>query len=330
MRHLKHLLFKTLCLATLASCGWGCTAIGFKAGNDAFAGRTFDWTDPQAFLVKIPVGTHQTASALPAGDTPLSWHTKYGAVLLTMASQNKPTIDDVVDGLNTQGLSMAVLELDNADYPTPTKGAPVIGSAQLTALVLSQCGTIACTTNLLKHTVVVPTIYKGNPSPLHYIVRDATGASATIEYLNGHLTLTNNPNWPILTNTPYADARKALHNFIGFGGNTPIPTGFDSLSRFIRATSFLQTMQPQTNTWQALSSGLTLLSDVREPLSSPYPTQWTVMRNQTQKIFYWKTSYDPRLKWIDLKTLSFAAGIPIEDIPLSIDDQGLCNNDFNK
>jgi penicillin V acylase-like amidase (Ntn superfamily) len=298
-----------------------CTSIGLTSQHQAFGARNFDWSDGQAFLVKVPKHTQERALALPHGNKPMTWRTHYGAVYITMAAHHKPALAYVVDGMNTQGLSMAVSELSGSQFQTPKAGEPVIGSAQLPARIMSDCASVQCALHTLHQLTVVPSMYQGQPSPVHYMLRDAFGDSAVVAYQHGHLIIHHPLKLSALTNTPYLQAVNKYHK----KGEL---FGYHSLARFTQAAQALQNLPKQTSDWSTLAALFTILIQTEEPANSAYPTQWSVVRNQTHHIIYWQTQQDPRIRWLNLNTLSFNKHITTQSLSLQIHHAGNVNSYF--
>jgi choloylglycine hydrolase len=98
---------------------------------------------------------------------------------------------------------------------------------------------------------------------VHYLVCDRDGECATFENLGGKLEVRSGTQLKVatLTNSSYDNAVKNLASFKGFGGTTPIPTGSDSDSRFIRASALAQAFDPMGKI-DAVDAAFDLLNSV--------------------------------------------------------------------
>src|SRR5262249_57210873 len=75
---------------------------------------------------------------------------------------------------------------------------------------------------------------------IHYLVADASGDVATLEYLDGKLVVHRGATLPVraLTNSTYADSVAALERARRAG---EVPTSVSSLDRFVRAATLAET-----------------------------------------------------------------------------------------
>ena len=102
------------------------------------------------------------------------------------------------DGMNERGLAVG-LAADDAATARPVPGKPTVGSVRILRLVLDRAATV-------DEAIAVFTghnlDFDGGP-PLHYLLADATGASAVIEFVDGELRVERGAGgWQALTNVP--------------------------------------------------------------------------------------------------------------------------------
>ncbi|MEU4555612.1 linear amide C-N hydrolase [Micromonospora violae] len=172
---------------------FGCSL--FVAAGDperpVFA-RNFDWdanpalvlrTDPPdgyASLSLVDI-SYLGVGADPAGDRRLL---------------NAPLLP--FDGMNERGLAVG-LAADDAATARPVPGRPTVGSVRILRLVLDRAATVDEAIAVFSgHNLD----FDGGP-PLHYLLADATGASAVIEFVDGELRVERGTGgWRALTNVP--------------------------------------------------------------------------------------------------------------------------------
>lgn len=179
---------------------FGCSL--FVASGDAarplFA-RNFDWdphpalvlhTDPPDGYASVSMVdiSYLGVGADPAGDRRL-----LDAPLLPF------------DGMNERGLAVGLAADDTASlHPDPAK--PTVGSVRILRLVLDQAATVDEALGVFARYNVD---FDGGP-PLHYLLADAAGASAVVEFVDGRMrVLRGGPPWQALTNIRLADADEA-------------------------------------------------------------------------------------------------------------------------
>lgn len=154
--------------------------------------RNFDWdanpamvlrTDPPDGYASISLVdlSYLGVGADPAGDRRLL---------------NAPLLP--FDGMNERGLAVG-LAADDTARAEPVPGKPTVGSVRILRLVLDRAATV-------DEAVAVFTAhnldFSGGP-PLHYLVADATGASAVVEFVDGEMRVERGQGpWQALTNVP--------------------------------------------------------------------------------------------------------------------------------
>ncbi|MGW3604097.1 linear amide C-N hydrolase [Micromonospora sp. NPDC005161] len=174
---------------------FGCSLF-VAAGDPArpvFA-RNFDWDANPALVLRTdpPHGyaavslvdiSYLGVGADPAGDRRLL---------------NAPLLP--FDGMNERGLAVG-LAADDAATARPDPGKPTVGSVRILRLVLDRAATVdEAIAVFTRHNLD----FDGGP-PLHYLLADATGASAVIEFVDGELRVERGTGgWQALTNVPVA------------------------------------------------------------------------------------------------------------------------------
>lgn len=176
---------------------FGCSL--FYASGDAARpvyARNFDW-DPNPALVlhTDPPDGHASVSivdisylGLPAGVDPL-----------TDPAARRKLLDSPLlpfDGMNAKGLVVG-LAADDSGRARKTPGLPTVGSVRILRLMLDRAATVDEALGLLDRYNLD---FDGGP-PLHYLLADASGASAVVEFVDGRLVVTRGgPPWQALTN----------------------------------------------------------------------------------------------------------------------------------
>jgi choloylglycine hydrolase len=115
-------------------------------------------------------------------------------------------VDKVLQGMNSQGLSFALLAFASSDGPADmvNKTKAALAAIDLGAWSLAQFGTVAEVKAALEKQPVLTTalLPLGQlKTPFHYTLHDATGASLVVEFVNGEQRLHDNPIG-VMTNGP--------------------------------------------------------------------------------------------------------------------------------
>jgi Acyl-coenzyme A:6-aminopenicillanic acid acyl-transferase len=108
--------------------------------------------------------------------------------------------------MNEYGLTVGMAAVDDG-VAVRRPGAPVLGSLAVIRLALD-------TTRTVDEAIVLFSTYEidftGGP-PLHYLIADASGASAVVEFVDGRRVVTRGgPPWQALTNFRLAGADSAV------------------------------------------------------------------------------------------------------------------------
>lgn len=329
-----------------------CTSMIFKAqdGTSIYA-RTMEWgaTDLKSELVMVPRGTSFTPVLAP-GITGMAWKNTYGFV-----GVNADGLPYATDGMNEAGLTYGALYYPGfAQYQDPVadQQSISIGSVDMGNYLLGNFKTVDEIKQTLPKVRVIRNLEIekafGGPIPLHYVVSDATGASIVIEYTNGVLAITDNKvgvmtnsptyDWHLLNLRNYTNLKPmndrphelngvSLAPFGAGSGMLGLPGDFTPPSRFVRATAYVASMLPVKNAAEAVEAASTMLNNfdipkglVREgKIDDHYVlgfTQWSVIADTNNKVYYYWTMYNRRMRSVDLTKLDFSAGGKPSAFPL--------------
>ncbi len=297
-------------------------------------GRSLEFAlDLQSNLQLFP-RKQLVATKAPGDKTGLTWTSKYGFLGVCPLGMNFP-----FDGLNEAGLSFGYLWLPGyTQYPTvpiqEMKNA--LDFTDFGTWLLGNFSTIAEVREAIK-TVRIwghPVPQLGVP-PIHVAIHDAKGNSLVVEFVGGEMKVYDNP-MSVLTNSPPFDWQLAnLPNYLNLNPENPnstsfkgvtlapqgqgfgflgLPGDFSPPSRFVKIATFLRFAKQTANSQEALCLAQHLLNSVDIPLgvardpgkdTGDY-TQWIVIKDLSQKVFYFRSYNDLSLKMIDLKKLSFS------------------------
>ncbi|MEU7826980.1 C45 family peptidase [Catellatospora sp. NPDC049133] len=183
--------------APTAAAPFGCSlfaALGDRS-RPVF-GRNFDWDPNPALVLRAdPPDGHASISLVDlrylgfsAADDPRGDRRLLDAPLLPF------------DGLNERGLAVG-MAADESAHSVPDPAKPTVGSVRILRLVLDQAATVdEALAIFARHNLD----FTGGP-PLHYLLADASGASALVEYTDGHQRVERGTApWRALTNVPLA------------------------------------------------------------------------------------------------------------------------------
>jgi choloylglycine hydrolase len=322
---------------------YACTGIALTAGDGAVVfGRTLEWGafDLKSRLVVVPRG-YEFTSKTPDGNTGMRWRGQYGVVGLDALEK-----DHLVEEMNEQGLSAGAFYLPGFTQYQPYEWArknQSLGPLDVVQYILTQFATVAEVRAALQQVDVVPVSEPalGFPPPLHFIVTEPGGKSIVIEYLQGKLSVFDSP-LRVITNAPSYDWHMTnLRNFVNLSatalpglkmeeldfaplgagsGLIGLPGDFTPPSRFVRAVAFSQTARPTLDGPETVYEVLRILDNFNLGLGSAEgsdlnnaetagmrsATVWTTVSDTRNRVLYYHTQHNRRLRSVDLKKIDFS------------------------
>lgn len=318
----------------LTSAAFACTdfVVQTQDGN-WINGRSLEFAlDLQSTLKPFARG-QKRVSQDPQNKPSVHWTTKYGYLGITPLGK-----DFSFDGMNEAGLSFGYLWLPGyTEYPalSPQDMDRALDFIDFGDWTLGQFATIAELKEALKKVRIwahpVPPL--GLP-PVHAAFHDAQGNHLVVEFIRGEMKVYDNPI-SVLTNSPPFDwqttnLQNYLHldpynaepttfrgkkiEFQGQGsGLLGLPGDWTPASRFVRTFTLLRFAKPTQNAADGVNLAEHLLNAVDIPLGEVREkgkdagdyTQWVVIKDLKNKVFYFRSYKDLSLKRIDMKKLDF-------------------------
>jgi hypothetical protein len=215
--------------------------------GDVIVGRNFDWIHRAALLLFTePPDGPVTASMVDIAY--LGYEDSVTEDADRSALLDAPRLP--MDGMNEQGLAVTQMAIPDADQ-VPDPDRPTVGSLGIMRVVLDGAATVDEAIEVMGGYNVD---FEGGPD-LHYLVADASGASAVVEFVGGDLVVTRSDMpWQISTNFTlygtepeewprlcqrYATAQETLG---AAGGELSVPAAMDLLASVSQAGGRSQTM----------------------------------------------------------------------------------------
>ena len=260
-------------LLTFAQGAYPCTTLCLARNGEVLYGRNYDFEIGQGFVMTNLRGVAKTSTA-----GTLRWIARYGSVTFNQWGREFP-----MDGMNEAGLVVALMWLDETEYPVDDRP-----SLAVLEWIQYQLDNFATVDEVLKR--IEETRIRGN-TPLHYLIADATGDSATIEYLRGELVVHRGA--AVLTNDSYDRSVANLRQYSGFGGTRIMPQSSNSLDRFTRASMLMR------------SSAATVdgVFDILANVAQPNWTRWSVVYDTTRREISWVSEGNRARRTIRLAAL---------------------------
>jgi len=318
-RALRSVCLLALLLAICTSQAWPCTDVLATSNPWVVSARTMDWRANMLSKIVIrPQGIAREARDCPKGAQPLRWTSQYGSVT------TRSFIDaSTSDGLNERGLSAATLWLSDSRYAQPA-GKPMVTPMQWVQVFLDTCATVQeAVAKAEEFDVGGLQILLFGDVNVHLVLRDATGDSAIMEYLDGKLVVHHPMPIPAATNEPpYAEMLTKVAAYNGLGGDQPMPYGIDPVSRCARASLWAKRLPKAQTPTQAVAYAFDVIQTVCRPPGDRAASIWTAVRDHTNLVFYYRTLNDPQVVSLNLKELDFSSGQPEKVLEMHADQAG--------
>jgi hypothetical protein len=178
--------------AAIDTTGWACTVF-MSASGDPMLGRNFDFHDePALILHHRPPGAYRSVSLVDIS-------------YLGVDRENLHKVDDPgqldkasrlpFDGMNEKGVAVAMAAVPAAR----TKDGRTVGSLGVMRQVLDGAASVQ---EAIAIFTAASIDFDGGP-PLHYLVADATGAGAVIEYVDGQVHVIERERQPYIAMTNF-------------------------------------------------------------------------------------------------------------------------------
>lgn len=335
MRSLHALVVIGLCLlATIhADDATACSRVTWLGPEGlVITGRSMDW--PYAFnshLYVVPRGLEQDAAG---GVNSLHWVTKYGAVVTAGSLNLGGPIDGVFDGLNEKGLAANLLYLGETDFGAlEATQRPRLSFAAWTQYLLTSFATVAEVVDAFAGDPIqiVPVSFGPGGAAhatVHMAISDASGDSAVIEYLRGHIVIHHGREYQVMTNSPTFAEQLTLANYWKtLDGNKVLPGSLQSQDRFVRASYYLGKLPQTADVRQALAGVFSVMRNVSVPWGQPdpehpnlAPTYWRTVIDQKHLRYYFESTLSPTIVWVDLTRIDFTAQAGVRALKVEDND----------
>jgi choloylglycine hydrolase len=207
--------------------------------------------------------------------------------------------------------------LAEAVYPPPDE-RPEVSVLQWVQYQLDNYSTVA---EVISSDDIIR-IQEGS-TPLHFLVCDAEGGTAVIEFLNGEMIARTGDDlpYPALSNSTYEDS-------IAYGGVYldacgELPTGEGSLERFTRAADLCTRFNGDTP-----SPPVEYAFDILDNVAQGDITLWKIVYDYDDKRIYFKTLEAPEMRHIDTSAFDYSTGTPVKILDMNEELSGDVTTEF--
>lgn len=286
-----------------------CSTFFINHNGQLVFGRNYDWVAGTGMVCTNHRGLAKTSFAVSDGRS-ISWTSKYGSITFNQYGKEFPT-----GGMNEKGLVVELMWLDETRYAEQDE-RPAISVLQWIQYQLDNCATIDELIATDKQLRISAT-----SAPLHYLVADAKGNAATIEFLDGKMVVhkAGQLAFPVLTNSVYSESVKLAKDAIA---KNDIPGNGSSEARFIRACSMVNDYTSGKTNKPVIDHAFDVLSSVKQSTH----TKWSIVYDIGNRKIYFKTLDAPEVKTMLFSSFEFACS----QQPLAVDMNISAKGDISK
>ena len=227
-------------------------------------GRNYDWNIGYGMVTVNKRGMSKSSALTGA---PAQWVSRYGSITFNQYGRDNPT-----GGMNEAGLVVELMWLDGTRYPKADT-RPEVGGLEWIQYQLDTASTVAEVIVNARRVRI-----SDEAAPLHYLVADARGNAATVEFLGGEIVV-NRGQSLALANDPYSESVAAMQK----GAN----------DRFARASKGLASAT-------SVDDAFALLDNVAQP-----HTQWSIVYDLVKRRITWRTKANRELRGLGFAGLDF-------------------------
>jgi penicillin V acylase-like amidase (Ntn superfamily) len=315
-------LVASAAIACMSFDALACTRFIYETGANTFiVGRSMDWAeDPGTDLWSFPSGLKRDGGV---GSGSVEWTSKHGSVISSFYNIAS------VDGMNDAGLVANALYLVETDYgDAKASGKPLISVGAWPQYVLDNYASVAEAVDALSKepfAVIAPDLPGGKKAGGHLALADASGDSAIFEYIAGKLVIHHDRKYTVMTNSPSFDQQLAINTYWkGVNGLNFQPGTIGSADRFVRMSWSLNAAPKESDPRLAVATAFSLIRSISVPLGLADPdkpniaaTIWRTVSDTGAGRYFFESSYNPSIFWVDIKKLKLEPGSAAARLDLS-------------
>lgn len=290
-----------------------CTTFSFadKNGNIVF-GRNFDFPVGTGHIEINKRNMRKTAFVRPPAKA-LEWVSKYGSITFNQIGREFP-----YGGMNEAGLVIEQMWLQDVQYPAQDS------RNELSALqwIQYQLDNAASVEDVIASDTLIR-ISADDVAKLHFLIADAGGKVASIEFLNGKMVVHTGKElpYPVLANCTYDNSLKYKKSIDRKENKQFNPWTENSSGRFVKAATLIENYRRQKDI-------VDYSFDILDSVAQPGSTQWSIVYNITNRIIRFKTMKNTTVQTLDMKDFDFSCVGP--ELYAGISDTVTDKNGFRK
>lgn len=296
---------------------WACTTFVLRDGIAILFARNLDWHWSDGFVVVNHRGIQKTAFVLPS-EKPARWTSKFGSVTFNQFGREMP-----YGGINEAGLVVEQMMLMETKYPA-SDDRPAVNMLQWIQYQLDNCRTVddvLATNDTIRHEAPV------GAERIHYLICDAAGNTATIEFLDGklvhHRGKAGAPR--ALANDTFQKSTEFRANYAAANGADSLPQGNNSLHRFSRAAKCSVDFQDR----KSPANREYALHHLNEVSQGSY-TVWSIVYDIPNRKVFYRTRDNRKLRWFSLADFEYSPTTKPVFVDINASGEGHISADFRR
>lgn len=276
---------------------YSCTTFCIHTDDELVFGKNYDWMISYGIVFVNKKDVVKTAFTKQSSAA--SWVSRYGSITFNQFGKEFP-----MGGMNEAGLVVELMWLDETKYPEKDDRPTTGGILQWIQYQLDNSATVKDVIDSDKN-IRIPS----KSIPVHYLIADKNGNTASIEFLDGKLIHHTGETmmYKTLTNDTYEKSIEYLKKHSDFGGTKTLSESKSSLDRFVKACSMIKYYSKKPGE-EAVDYGFNILNNV----SQGEYTKWSIIYDIKNLKVYFKTSDNQNIKNIDLSLLEFSCSSPVK------------------
>ncbi|MFT3908379.1 MAG: linear amide C-N hydrolase [Ferruginibacter sp.] len=291
-----------------------CSTFFINSNGELVFGRNYDWVSGAGMVCSNLRGMNKTSIKMEDGNT-INWTSKYGSITFNQYGKEFPT-----GGMNEKGLVVELMWAEGTVY-AKADNRPALGVLQWIQYQLDNHATIEeviASDSMIRISV--------HNVPLHYLVADANGNAATIEFYNGKLVAHKGKDlpFPVLTNNSYSESAKAATDANILSGNKNFSFDNNSLQRFTKACSMVQEFKQDKKDKPAVDYAFDILQNVAQGSF----TKWSIVYDLKNKEIYFRTAGYSGIKAITFNAFNFECSAGAKVLNMNQSLKGMVDKEF--
>lgn len=276
-----------ICLISFYS--FACSTFLLSKNGKHYFGRNYDWITGNGMVVVNARGVAKSAF-MPSDGKAISWVSGYGSITFNQYGKEFPH-----GGMNERGLVVELMWLQETQYPEADDRA-AMNVLQWIQYQLDNCANI----NEVIATDKKIRIDPAAGAPLHFLVADASGKAATIEFIDGRMVVHQGDDlkFPVLTNTPYKEALKEVNSSKKSFSN-------NSVQRFATACRMVQQFQATDVKEEPVDFAFNILKNVAQV---DY-TKWSIVYDITNRQIHFVANGNKERKTLSMRDFNYSCNV---------------------